>query len=642
MSESEKCRVQLTLHAENIKNVARFVRGTPDPYAVVTLLSSQVKQKPLVLGRTECVRNSLSPRWVKQFFLEYSFGNPVYINIGIYDVNRKSVDKPMGSATFEIGDVLGSRSKCIGKKMKEGGIVYARVQQAKDVASGICVLRFSASNLKNVEGIFKGKSDPFFEISRLIGSHNQLIYRSEFFRNNLNPIWEFATIDLDYLCDGELDKTIFFDVFDWEKSGNHQSMGGFQTTVKELIEAQSSNNTYSLIKGEENYGFINVLIANLEKDGEALSIDEYLKKKDSNDRKAFNKRSSFIEGRAKTYIHNYDFKTKVPTIVDYISSNCELELCVAIDFTASNGNPSVPGTYHHVNKNGEMNDYEKAITAVASIVAKYDHDQKFPVWGFGAKYNGEMQQCFQVGPEPEAQGVCGILESYRSVFKTPIVMSGPADFSHVIKHAAATAKNSLGSSLVNNMLSYTFLLILTSGNVSYLTDMMNALDDASSAPLSIIIVGIGNADFKEMQFLDDFAKGDTRDICQFVNFEAHKHSKLSLAKATMEEVPGQLVEFFTSNGLYPNTDIEMKTQLSVSDFDNTDVHLNLQFEDNGDINFSNQEGTQINNEYAFKVEVPEGATPGTHLEVESPFSGKMLQLVVPENVSPGEIFIVYG
>jgi len=528
-------------------------------------------------------------------------------------------------------------------------VIYARVQAAKDVASGFCVLKFSGTQLKNVEGIFKGKSDPFFEISKLVGSHKQLIYRSDYLRNNLNPVWEVTTIDLDYLCDGELDKTFNFDVFDWEKSGHHQCMGGFQTTIKELIEVQGTNKTCSLIKDEEQYGSINILTARLEKDGETLSMHEYLRKKDSIDifstnsgNSATKLQNSFVAKYAANYVHNFDFKKKVPTIVDYISSNCELDLCVAIDFTSANGNPKEPGTYHYVNRNGKLNDYENAITAVASIVAKYDHDQKFPVWGFGAKYNGEIQQCFQVGPASEANGERGILEAYRNVFKTPITMSGPADFSQVIKHAADTAKNSLETSLQSNMLSYTILLILTSGNVSNMTDMMNALAAASNAPLSIIVIGIGNADFKKLQFLDDFAKGDTRDICQFVDFETHKHSKTSLTRATMEEVPVQLVEYFTSNEIYPNTDIQTTTVPSVSDFDTTDVKLNLQFEESGEINFSNEDGTNINNEYAFKVEVPEGAKPGTYLEVVSPFTGTLLQLVVPKNVSSGEVFTVHG
>lgn len=60
-----------------------------------------------------------------------------------------------------------------------------------------------------------------------------------------------------------------------------------------------------------------------------------------------------------------------------------------------------------------------------------------------------------------------------------------------------------------------------------------------------------------MQFLDDCADdGDVRDICQFVEFEKHKHSKCSLTAATMEEIPDQLVNYFVSRDLYPDPSIQ--------------------------------------------------------------------------------------
>ena len=53
---------------------------------------------------------------------------------------------------------------------------------------------------------------------------------------------------------------------------------------------------------------------------------------------------------------------------------------------------------------------------------------------------------------------------------------------------------------------------------------MDALIDASGYPLSVLIIGIGNADFSSMHFLDSdnkrlankFGKEARRDIVQFV------------------------------------------------------------------------------------------------------------------------------
>jgi len=58
-----------------------------------------------------------------------------------------------------------------------------------------------------------------------------------------------------------------------------------------------------------------------------------------------------------------------------------MQLCVAIDFTGSNGDPRKPGTLHYLSPDGRtMNDYEKAISSIGGILADFDTDKKFPVW----------------------------------------------------------------------------------------------------------------------------------------------------------------------------------------------------------------------------------------------------------------------
>lgn len=49
---------------------------------------------------------------------------------------------------------------------------------------------------------------------------------------------------------------------------------------------------------------------------------------------------------------------------------------------------------------------------------------------------------------------------------------------------------------------YFVLLIITDGIISDLNETIDAIIAASDLPMSIIIVGVGNEDFKEMEFLD--------------------------------------------------------------------------------------------------------------------------------------------
>ena len=73
---------------------------------------------------------------------------------------------------------------------------------------------------------------------------------------------------------------------------------------------------------------------------------------------------------------------------------------------------------------------------------------------------------------------------------------------------------------------YFVLLIITDGVITDMDQTCAAIVEASRLPMSIIIVGVGAADFSAMEFLDSDDKllrsprGDVaaRDIVQFVPF----------------------------------------------------------------------------------------------------------------------------
>ncbi len=46
-------RIQISLRATKLRNVAGFFKGTSDPFAVVTVLPNDRDSKPRILGKTE-------------------------------------------------------------------------------------------------------------------------------------------------------------------------------------------------------------------------------------------------------------------------------------------------------------------------------------------------------------------------------------------------------------------------------------------------------------------------------------------------------------------------------------------------------------------------------------------------------------
>lgn len=95
-----------------------------------------------------------------------------------------------------------------------------------------------------------------------------------------------------------------------------------------------------------------------------------------------------------------------------------------------------------------------------------------------------------------------------------------------------------------------------------MAETKQAIVAASNLPLSIIIVGVGNEDFRAMEALDSdrqaLRSGNdvaTRDIVQFVElrkfFGSQSYNRERLAQQVLAEVPKQLVSWMTQMGVKP-------------------------------------------------------------------------------------------
>lgn len=219
---SRTSNYQISVYASGLKNVAGFGKGTSDPYAVVTLLAGSDDHQARILGRTEVIKNDLNPSWTTTFKVKHCFGKETRINICVFDEVRKSKgNKSMGSAQFEIGEILGSKGNVKAKRLKPGGTLFVRVTRGADLDLGTFHFGLKGSKLKNMDGIF-GKSDPFFVVETFAkGNHGGRqwlpVYRSEHIKNNLNPNWRSCDIPVEKLCNGDKEQPIQISVYDWEK-----------------------------------------------------------------------------------------------------------------------------------------------------------------------------------------------------------------------------------------------------------------------------------------------------------------------------------------------------------------------------------------------------------------------------------------
>jgi len=205
--------------------VAGMCKGTSDPFANVTIFPFRA-HNPVVLGRTEAVKNNLSPDWVKPFLIDFELGTSMNLVVTIFDKVTDGKNIKMGSASFDVNALVGAPGNTMAVKLKKGGKIIVRVDKAK--GTGTLRLKMNGSKLKNVEDNMLGKSDPFFQIMRKDmgkdGFEWNTVYRSDVVKKNLNPSWKVDTIQLSTLCDGDLDAPLMITVADHEKSGKVRTL----------------------------------------------------------------------------------------------------------------------------------------------------------------------------------------------------------------------------------------------------------------------------------------------------------------------------------------------------------------------------------------------------------------------------------
>lgn len=418
----------------------------------------------------ECIMDTQNPNWVTQFLMDYMFEENQMFEVAVYDKDTDdmrdlSKHQLCGTARFSLGSVMCARGQTCNLSLA-GGLASNNervIIRAETVASNRDTFScsFAGSKLANKDGFF-GKSDPFYVISRIRedGSY-QAVYQSDKIMDNLSPTWQQMTISLQALCNCDIDRPLKVEIFDWDSDGKHDTMGSVTTSVRQLLESR----------------------------GASMDVIEEDKKKKS---------KGYVNSGTLQCL-NAGIKSH-PAFLDFLKGGCEISLSVAIDFTGSNGNPSNPTSLHYIHRDGSsFNQYESAIMAVGSVLEPYDSDRKYPVYGFGAQISngaggfGPVEHCFPVySGGYEIDGIAGILQAYHECIGR-VHLSGPTLFSPLISYNLEMIKAKGGCSQAKQW--YNVLLIISDGIINDMENTISNIVDGSDLPLSIIVIGVGNADF---------------------------------------------------------------------------------------------------------------------------------------------------
>ncbi|XP_057303444.1 copine-3-like [Hydractinia symbiolongicarpus] len=448
------------------------------------------------IGRTERIKNNSNPEFTESIDLDYRFEEVQKMKILVYDVDNATEslgdDDFLGRLECNLAHIVSARTYTKELLFREGVNAGTISITAEEIGSSNVevTLQFEGQHLDKKD--FMSLSDPYLEILKDRGDGTFVaVHRTPHIDNTLNPKWKPFSISLQKLCGNNYDLKLKVACFDHDDDGSHDLIGEFYTTVTEMLKAETLKLQWDCINPKKQ------------------------KKKKSY------KNSGVI-------LLNSIKVCKISSFLDFIMGGCQINFTVGIDFTASNGNPSQSNSLHYLNPHAP-NEYVKALVAVGEVCQDYDTDKMFPALGFGCKIPPHGQVSFEFPlnfnpTNPYCQGIPGIVAAYQNCIRQ-VQLYGPTNVAPIINHVAKFAYSMIQNQ-EHTASNYFILLLITDGVISDMDDTVSAIVNASYLPMSLIIVGVGGADFAQMDFLDcdqgklraNNGREALRDIVQFVPF----------------------------------------------------------------------------------------------------------------------------
>jgi len=506
--------------------------------------------------RTEYVLNNEDPKWSKTHQTEYYFEAEQRFVIEVYDVdgtdngslqvNVQGFDF-MGSCEFLLSQLMSAFNCTLSLQLKDRSnqpvhqvgtfgtknkdnrsLVHIRGDQLVKTRNAVF---FSARGSNLAKGGFFGQDDTQLQVIKIRPDKSEMIVWTSqtALSNNTNPDWGSTRLDCGSLTEaGDLDSQFILRVCR-VKSGKIEPIGQVVKNLRQICPPQDTMSQDNVIARGSN-----------------ISID-----------------ITDVKGKTRGQLIFSSWVIKEEyTFLDFVKGGIDFSMSVCVDFTGSNGDPRNATSLHYIHP-GCRNQYIDTIRSIGTILANYCQKISFPLNGFGgfASIDGrqaDTSHCFPLSlttGKPFAFGIEDAVKTYCESLPR-ITLSGPTFFEHIIRSGTQPALRPYTYDYQH----YQIILIITDGVINDFAKTVDAIVEAAVKPVSIIIVGVGGADFAAMDQLD----GDgpdrltsarlgpaKRDIVQFVPFMKFAKDPTALAREVLAEIPAQVQEFMSMHNIKP-------------------------------------------------------------------------------------------
>ncbi|XP_023582547.1 copine-2 [Trichechus manatus latirostris] len=590
------CKVELSVSGQNLLD--RDVTSKSDPFCV---LFTENDGRWMEYDRTETAVNNLNPAFSKKFVLDYHFEEVQKLKFALFDQDKSSMQLDehdfLGQFSCSLGTIVSSKKMTrplllLNDKPAGKGLITIAAQELSDNR----VITLSLAGRKLDKKDLFGKSDPFLEFYKP-GNDGKwmLVHRTEVIKYTLDPVWKPFAVPLVSLCDGDMEKPIQVMCYDYDNDGGHDFIGEFQTSVSQMcgahdgvpLEFECINPKKQ--RKKKNYKNSGIIILRSCKINRDYSFLDYI-----------------LGGCQLMFTVGIDFTASNgnpldPSSLHYINPMGTNEYLSAIwavgqiiqdydrvlqisgqntqEASTSGGRSRVPHSQTHWSSGPAFSPCKVSQVTLGAaekgrLVSGGQDASSFTSDG---TQGGRKRQCVLwavtravfrwmqglQGQRTQGAGCPGRWLRFGCRWGRSTTFQGIRD---VLEGWGREGKGTRGlrallsAHLTRSLQQYFILLIITDGVISDMEETRHAVVQASKLPMSIIIVGVGNADFTAMEFLDGDSRmlrshtGEeaARDIVQFVPFREFRNAaKETLAKAVLAELPQQVVQYFKHKNLPP-------------------------------------------------------------------------------------------
>ncbi len=495
------------------------------------------------IGRTEVSRSCVNPTFKHKFRLNFVFHEEQTFVLRVFDEDLRYATglgehDYLGGCVFSLGQLMGAKGCSLAKRLGTNG---KNRSGAYLIVTGMGVVenrevlefRFSCQDLVQQHNIIIDKLDrskvidkcrPYFRLERLNQDDLswELIWKSEVKKPTLDPIWNEARLPLPLLCNDNQNNPLKITIWDYDKnSKSHINLGFVESTVAEITEKAKD-------------GGIPVFIIMREK------------------QKLFGRSKLKHVGLLK--VLNASVMT-VPSMLQYVSGGMSLDVMVGIDCSVANG---VWGTQKnlHFSKFNTMNDYQAGIQKLGTITEHFSRGRKSSLWGLGAEFEGKYRECYSI-----KERLCestGFLEAYEDniIHNDDFNFGTEFSLNPFIKTAIFRTIN-----LSKKRPCYTVLAVFAAGDFADVQETIDSICTAAEdAPISIVIIGVGDSDLNAAKMLCGDKNGRlhdsrgipiAREIVSFVRFTDFERDASKVIAEALKDIPEQFVQYQLMNGAKP-------------------------------------------------------------------------------------------